>query len=87
MALVYSSLGRLTHSFFQHERPREGKSMKEKPAGARTLEDAATKFLRKKGFRWDGRANRCGVDKGQSAFERRLICTPTGRRPEWRRSK
>ena len=56
-------------------------------AGSHTLEDAATKFLHQKGFRADGRPKRCGVDRGQAAFERRLITTPTGRRPEWRRSK
>jgi hypothetical protein len=51
------------------------------------LEDAATKLLRKKGFRQDGRPIRCNVDRGQSAFERRLISTPTGRSTQWRRSK
>ena len=56
-------------------------------AGSHTLEDAATKFLRKKGFRWDGRGRFCGVDRGQAAFERRLITTPTGRQTNWRRSK
>ncbi len=48
-------------------------------AGAHRLEDAATKFLRKKGFRWDGQSTRARVDVMQIVFERRIISTPMGR--------
>ncbi len=52
--------------------------MGKQTAGSHTLEDAATKFLRKRGFRWDGRSGR-GTEGAQVAFERRIISTPMGR--------